>query len=92
MSKKRWEQIGASSGIIFLVVQFLAQGLIQVGGSEPSFNASAEEILDFFLIRDRLLLISAASSRFFPSSSFFGFWVCSGHGYSILKKSQPGYP
>ncbi len=55
MSKKRWEQFGAASGIIFLVVQFLAQGLIQVGGSEPSFNASAEVILDFFLNRDRLL-------------------------------------
>ena len=37
------------------MVQFLAQGLIQVGGSEPSFNASAEEILDFFLNRDRVL-------------------------------------
>lgn len=55
MSNRRWEQIAASGGIMFIVLQFSAQGLIQVGGSEPAFNAPAGEILSFFENRDQLL-------------------------------------
>jgi hypothetical protein len=52
MADKRWRQLGAMGGIIFLVIQFLAQGLIQVGGAEPSFDAGTGEIVDFFMNRD----------------------------------------
>jgi hypothetical protein len=55
MSKNRWEQIAASGGLIFIVLAFGGQGFIQVGGSEPSFNAPAAEILTFFETRDQLL-------------------------------------
>jgi hypothetical protein len=55
MSKRRWEQIGAAGGIIFILLQLVGQGLIQVGGSEPAFSAPAEEILSYFENRDQLL-------------------------------------
>ena len=52
MSNRRWEQIGASGGIVFVVLQLVSQALIQIGGMEPAFTADADEILDFFLNRD----------------------------------------
>lgn len=42
----RW--IGASGGILFVLLQIISQALIQTGGAEPPFSASAEEILSFF--------------------------------------------
>lgn len=58
MSKSRWEQIAASGGLLFVVLQLVAQGLIQIGGSEPSFNAPAGEIVSFFENREQLLFNS----------------------------------
>ena len=55
MAQKRLEQLGAAGGILFVVLQLVAQSLIQVGGGEPSFDASAEEIVAFFDARDTLL-------------------------------------
>jgi hypothetical protein len=55
MSKVRWEQMAAGCGLLFVVLQLIAQGLIQIGGSEPSFNAPAGEIISFFENRERLL-------------------------------------
>ena len=55
MSKRRWEQIGAGGGIVFVVLQLAGQALIQVGGAEPAFTAPAQEILSFFMARDPLL-------------------------------------
>jgi hypothetical protein len=55
VDNRRWEQIGAASGIVFVVLQLVAQSLIQVGGSEPAFNAAAPEIHEFFMSRDRSL-------------------------------------
>lgn len=55
MSKQRWEQMAASGGLIFVVLVFAGQGLIQVGGMEPAFSAPADEILSFFETRDQLL-------------------------------------
>ena len=52
MTKKRWEQIAAAGGIGFVVLQLTSQALTQIGGAEPAFTASAEEILDFFNNRD----------------------------------------
>jgi hypothetical protein len=42
MSKRRWEQIGAAGGIVFILLQLVSQGLIQVGGSEPAFSAPGD--------------------------------------------------
>ena len=52
MTKQRWEQIGAASGIAFVLLQLISQALIQIGGSEPAFTASAQEIVSFFENRD----------------------------------------
>jgi len=52
MTKKRWEQIAAAGGIGFVVLQLTSQALIQIGGAEPAFTASAKEIVDFFSDRD----------------------------------------
>jgi hypothetical protein len=39
--------IVAGGGIAFVVLQLLGQALIQIGGAEPPFTASADEILAF---------------------------------------------
>lgn len=48
MSNTSWKRIGASGGIIFVVLQMAAQAMIQAGAPEPSFSAPAEEILAFY--------------------------------------------
>jgi hypothetical protein len=48
-------QIGAAGGILFIVLQLVSQFFIQIGGSEPSFEASADEIVAFFDARDSFL-------------------------------------
>jgi hypothetical protein len=55
MTMTCWEKIGAIAGILFPVLQMTAQGLIQVGGAEPPFTASAPEILGFFQNRNDAL-------------------------------------
>ena len=55
MAQRRLGQVGAAGGILFIVLQLIGQGLIQVGGSEPSFDASSQEIVEFFEARDTLL-------------------------------------
>ena len=51
----RLERVGAICGILFVVGQLVAQGFIQVGGSEPPFDASSKEIVEFFEDRDIVL-------------------------------------
>ena len=55
MSKLGLEQAGAVGGILFVAFQLVGQALIQVGGSEPPFAASTEEIVEFFEARDAML-------------------------------------
>lgn len=55
MNRYRWEQIAALGGIAFVVLQVVAQALIQVGGAEPAFDADAAEIMQFFQDRDTRL-------------------------------------
>ena len=56
MSNRRWEQLGAAAGIVFVVAQVAANNLMeQVGGNEPPFYAEAPEIVDFFMTRDSRL-------------------------------------
>jgi hypothetical protein len=49
----RLKRIGALGGIVFPVMQMIAQGFIQIGGAEPSFAAPASEILVFFQNRNQ---------------------------------------
>jgi len=55
MNARRWEQVAAACGILFVVLQNASQGLIQTGGMEPSFNAGATEIVAFFEARNASL-------------------------------------
>ena len=52
MSDTGWLKTGAWGGIGFVVLQLTGQMLIQVGGMEPTFDADAGEILEFFAARD----------------------------------------
>ena len=54
-TKHRWEQMGAAGGILFVALQVASQALIQVGGSEPAFDAPAAEIETFFMNRNMQL-------------------------------------
>lgn len=49
------ERIAAAGGIGFVVLQLACQALIQIGGAEPAFTASAEQIVAFFSSRDTSL-------------------------------------
>lgn len=49
------KKLGAIAAIAFPVLQMASQGLIQVGGMEPSFSAPASEIVAFFENRDPTL-------------------------------------
>lgn len=49
------KKFGAIAAIAFPILQMVSQGLIQVGGMEPSFSAPAGEILTFFQNRDLTL-------------------------------------
>jgi hypothetical protein len=53
MTQARLAQIGAVGGMLFIVLQLVGQYLIQIGGSEPSFEASTQEIVEFFAARDK---------------------------------------
>ncbi len=49
------KKIGAIATIAFPILQMVSQGLIQIGGMEPSFAAPASEIVTFFENRDPAL-------------------------------------
>ncbi|MFW6097765.1 MAG: hypothetical protein ACOC9Z_06800 [Chloroflexota bacterium] len=49
------KKLGALAAIAFPILQMVSQGLIQVGGMEPSFSAPATEIVAFFENRDPAL-------------------------------------
>ena len=55
MTEQRLEKVGAVGGVLFVVLQIVGQSLILVGGSEPAFDASVAEIVDFFEARDSAL-------------------------------------
>lgn len=49
------KKIGALAAIAYPLLQMASQGLIQIGGMEPSFGAPAAEIVTFFENRDPTL-------------------------------------
>lgn len=74
MSTTRWKQIGASGGLVYVILQLLSQSLIQIGGSEPPFSAPAEEILTFFLNRN--LFLFNLGGYLSTLSAIFLLWFC----------------
>jgi len=69
----RWEQIGAAGGIVFVVLQLVSQALIQAGGSEPAFEASAAEIETFFMNRNIQLALTGGYLSVLSIVVFFWF-------------------
>jgi hypothetical protein len=55
MKHSRLEQLGGAGGIVFVAMQIASQALIQIGGGEPAFDASAQTIAAFFRARDSQL-------------------------------------
>ena len=73
MALRRLEQVGAAGGILFVVLQLIGQSLIQVGGSEPSFGASSQEIVEFFESRNTLLFNIGGYLSALSLLAFLGF-------------------
>jgi hypothetical protein len=84
-AKRRWTQVGAAGGIAFVVLQLIAQALIQVGGSEPAFNAPAGEIVDFFMNRNMTL---TQVGGFFNVLSIFAFLWFLGVLWATLRQHE----
>jgi hypothetical protein len=55
MNERALFKIGAAGGLIFVILQMVSQGMIQIGGAEPAFKASSEEIIRFFSARNLVL-------------------------------------
>ncbi|MFL5802344.1 MAG: hypothetical protein ACJ8CR_11475 [Roseiflexaceae bacterium] len=85
MSNSRLEQIGATGGIVFVVLQMAAQALIQVGGAEPSFNAPAPTIAAFFMARDSQLF---AVGEYLSTLSLIAFLWFLGSLWSALRRGE----
>src|SRR5262249_567174 len=85
MSNARWEQIGAAGGIVFVVLQMAAQALIQVGGAEPPFNATAEPIVAFFMARNSQLF---ALGDYISSLSLIAFLWFLGGLWGALRRAE----
>lgn len=89
-TKRRWKQIGAAGGILFVVLQVVSQSLIQMGGSEPAFDAPAAEIETFFMNRNiQLSLIGG----FLSTLSIIAFLWFLGALWARLRRheGEPGW-
>ena len=85
MSDSTWRKVGASGGIVFIVLQLAGQLLFQSGGAEPAFNTPAAEILGFFQARDTVLF---EIGGFLTSLSFIAFLWFLGSLYSTLSQGE----
>ena len=85
MSNSRWEQIGAAGGIVFVVLQMAAQALIQVGGVESPFDATAEPIVAFFMARNSQFF---ALGDYLSSLSLIAFLWFLGSLWSALRRAE----
>ena len=85
MSNSRLEQIGAAGGIVFVVLQMAAQALIQVGGAEPPFDATAETIVAFFMARNSQLF---ALGEYLSALSLIAFLWFLGSLWSALRRAE----
>jgi hypothetical protein len=90
MGNSGWEQIGAAGGIVFVLLQMAGQALIQVGGAEPPFDASAQTIVAFFMARDNQLF---ALGEYLSALSLIPFLWFLGSLWSVLRRGEgePGW-
>jgi hypothetical protein len=85
MSNSRLEQIGAAGGIVFVAMQMASQALIQVGGAEPPFDASAQTIVAFFMARDNQLFVLG---EYLSALSLIPFLWFLGSLWSVLRRGE----
>jgi hypothetical protein len=79
----------AIAGIASAVLLFGAQGLMQIGGAEPAFDASAGEILAFFEARHPQLYPAGAYLSVLGLAAFL--WFLGGM-YAVLRSREGGSP
>ncbi len=85
MTNNGWERLGAAGGILFVILQIVSQSLIQIGGSEPPFNAPAQDIVEFFLSRNSQLF-EVGGYMSILSSIAFGWFL--GSLWSRLRRAE----
>lgn len=78
-------QIGAAGGLIFVVLQVIAQGLLQIGGVEPPFRASTDAIMAFFTSRNSQLV---EISAFLDGISLIAFLWFLGALWATLREAE----
>ncbi len=85
MKSSRLEQIGAAGGIVFVVLQMVAQALMQIGGAEPPFDAPAQTIAAFFMARNSQLF---ALGSYLSVISLIAFLWFLGSLWSVLRRAE----
>lgn len=73
MNDVSWRRFGGWCGIAFVVLEMTGQSMFQVGGGEPTFNASTAEVLDFFTTRDAGLVALGGYLSLLASVAFVWF-------------------
>ena len=84
------ERIGAIGGVLFVALQLVGQSLIQVGGSEPSFDATSQEIVEFFESRNTVLFNIGSYLSVLSLIALLGFL---GSLWNVLRRAEgePGW-
>jgi hypothetical protein len=85
-----WERVAAIGGIAYVALSMASQGLIQIGGAEPSFDAPAAEIVAFFEARNTQLFDIGAYLQLLALVAFL--WFLGGL-WAMLRQAegQPGW-
>lgn len=81
----RMRQIGAVGGIVFIVLQAIAQLGLQAGGAEPRFNAPTEPIVAFFASKSSQFM---EVSTFLSGVSMIGFLWFLGALWATLREAE----
>lgn len=86
----RLRQLGAAGGIAFVVLQAVAQMSLQMGGTEPAFNAPTEPIVAFFAAKSSQV---GEISGFLSGLSLFAFVWFLGALWATLREAEgePGW-
>ena len=85
MSDSRLEKVGAAGGIGFVVLQMASQALIQAGGGEPPFDATAETIVAFFMAKDSRLF---SMGEYLSALSLIAFVWFLGSLWATLRRAE----
>jgi hypothetical protein len=85
MKSSSLDQVGAAGGLVFVVLQMMAQALMQIGGAEPSFDAPAQTITAFFMARNSQLF---ALGSYLSVLSLIAFLWFLGSLWSVLRQAE----